>query len=616
MKLGTIAIPFGIFLLMLLAMKPAQSQIGIYIGEQEMDLFSEKILYANSPTQNPNPQYSGNIGAVIWRTENNDVLENTRFNYDNHNRLTEGMHFSRQQDGAYITRPEYSVPLVEYDENGNIEVLKRDLNGVQLKDNLAFTYNDFNQLSHLEELGELGIGFTSTTASAAYSYDDEGNLEYDGHKNVSYSYNENNLPDTIVFLNNNDSIIIFYDGSGIKYKKKVIYNDGQGTEHIQHYIDGIEFTDDALIAIYHDEGRTVPSGSGFKDEYAIRDHLGSPRVYFSDLDGNGEIDADAEVLQEMHYYPFGMKIDELSNVSGAENKYQFNYKEWNDDLGLNLFDYASRWYDPAIGRWNSIDPMAEKYNPWSPCNYVLNNPLKLIDPDGEDPIDVLNAAKSYLGTMYQWGGKNPLPNLIGYEFKAVDVNDGIAVSEWFRGTSWETRNEYYTTYDEKLQGCHVGLDCQGLVRLAFNADPDKIMGDIPVETAHNTMLRFERAETSNYGELHSDFSRLDVGDLVFRKNSEGTAKHVMVATGETRTDADGNVTQFEVVHAPGSGEFVQEEWISLTSSHVIGRTLRVTSSTFVQEDALDPVEVIGERARESIFLPSLPFRPVYSNQTP
>lgn len=54
--------------------------------------------------------------------------------------------------------------------------------------------------------------------------------------------------------------------------------------------------------------------------------------------------------------------------------------------GLNLYDYSVRYYESAIGRFTSVDPMAEKYYSISPYAYCLNNPLKFIDPDGRDII--------------------------------------------------------------------------------------------------------------------------------------------------------------------------------------------------------------------------------------
>jgi RHS repeat-associated protein len=89
-------------------------------------------------------------------------------------------------------------------------------------------------------------------------------------------------------------------------------------------------------------------------------------------------------LKEDNYYPFGMTMDGLNFTAQSledkdKNKYLYNGKEYQDELGLDWYDYGARFYDAQIGRWHSLDPMGQFASGYV---YCANNPIRLVDPSG------------------------------------------------------------------------------------------------------------------------------------------------------------------------------------------------------------------------------------------
>ena len=168
---------------------------------------------------------------------------------------------------------------------------------------------------------------------------------------------------------------------GNKWLKKV--NNG-GVNSEKRYLDKLEYTGSTLEAIYFAGGRVVPEGAGYAYQYIIRDHpacagqvLGNSRVMFKDTVGGPKI------VQENHYYPFGMNMDGV--FIGSNHKYQYTGKELHDDLGYNQYDYGARWYDPSVGRFTGVDPLASDMPTWSPYTGMYNNPIRFTDPTGMAP---------------------------------------------------------------------------------------------------------------------------------------------------------------------------------------------------------------------------------------
>lgn len=110
------------------------------------------------------------------------------------------------------------------------------------------------------------------------------------------------------------------------------------------------------------------------------------------------VDQNNVIEEENHYYPFGGL---MSSSSSSVQFYKYNGKELDRKDGLDWYDYGARMYDSQIGRWLNVDPLADKYYSLSPYQYVSNNPINAIDPDGKKIVFV----HGYLGFGSPKGGE-------------------------------------------------------------------------------------------------------------------------------------------------------------------------------------------------------------------
>ena len=168
-----------------------------------------------------------------------------------------------------------------------------------------------------------------------------------------------------------------------------------------------------------------------ESEYYLKDHLGNTRIV---------INNNAQLVEQHDYYPFGL---EFAGRQGGDIKYRYNGKELQDmkigGRGLDWYDYGARFYEPALGRWHVLDPLAEKAYETSSYVYVRNNPLNAIDPDGREDIMAAHAADHV--AIFGGGSSTLVGGPIFASKRPDDLNDKFA---WAR-----FQNYMYNKYAAK-----------------------------------------------------------------------------------------------------------------------------------------------------------------------
>ena len=282
-------------------------------------------------------------------------------------------------------------------------------------------------------------------------------------------------------------------------------------------------TDIDLEYALFEEGRLTPQPDGsLRHEYFIKDHLGNTRVVFRKEGQEG-----VALLQETHYYPFGMEFMGTPSVTmNVDNFYKYNGKELQQD-GFDLdangvvesrllwYDYHARFYDPQLGRTTTQDPLAEKFFGLSPYSMFANNPLRFVDPTGMEIEE---------GSKKEWERQK------GYVSKQRNKlqkkSDGLAAKAEKKGWSAEKLAKKQGNLGERISSLNSSLETMGnlesstqVYRLSTPESGENSGVSLDTESK---VIDISFRSTASFVHETTHAGQFETGDIAFDLNTGGT----------------------------------------------------------------------------------------------
>ncbi len=438
------------------------------------DLFAFRLAYETPDTNlSDEANYNGNVSQMCSNGRYATSF-GYGFVYDGYGSLSdsyyaEGIDFNQNPDS-------YSESYW-YDGNGNITWLWRKYNG-EVIDALSYRYYEgTNRIETIVDDAQTVGGYHAHLHP--YNYDYNGNPTYDPSRHATIEYSRLNKPLTVGF-SPNDRIRYSYSSTGTKLRKKV---EASATPQnlTTDYCGEFMYEDNELVCIFAPFGRIRPimtdQGTRWKIYYSLTDHLGNVRAEFAAHDSG-----QPELVQQADYYPFGFTLRREDYGSQLPNRRLYGGKELQDETlagnTLDWYDFEARMYDPLIGRFHTTDPMAEKYFSMTPYGYCGNNPIKYVDPTGNDlEISIDNEKKTISVRANFYYNSSQLAQ--GYDFNTIKKGFQNAMNTWSENIKTAFDNMQFEGFSVNVQfewkevdiKDATGVKAINIIEAAAEADP-------------------------------------------------------------------------------------------------------------------------------------------------
>lgn len=317
--------------------------------------------------------FGSDVTSAGWKRSASDTRKAYDFSYDRMHRITDAIY----REGASVN-DRYSEKVTGYDLNGNIQGLRRNgrtgASSWGVIDNLTLNRTG-NLLTSVTDTGAAAYGGDFHASAGTSSYDSNGALVSDTGRGISsITWNEIDLPWTVTF-SDGSSVAYCYAADGTKLRETRTVS---GTATVIDWCGELVLEKTGSGArsakrLMMDGGYVDLATGNTARRHFVRDHLGSVRAVVDDA---------GTVLEADYYYPLGGPLPTGNSTALQPQKYQG--KDWNPTASFNVYDFGARLYDPALGRWLSQDPLAEKYQAHSPYLFCAGNPMKFVDPEGKE----------------------------------------------------------------------------------------------------------------------------------------------------------------------------------------------------------------------------------------